>query len=103
MRITVLTDVEDERDDPRASDEVVPQVADALAAAGHRVDVLGVYADVRRFVAALDERRPELVFNLLGSFGDDLNGDIARAADSEDLREGAAAWAARRPPKFTGR
>src|SRR6266478_5345107 len=34
---------------------------------------------------------------------DDLNGDIARAADSEDLREGAAAWAARRPPKFTGR
>ena len=34
---------------------------------------------------------------------DDLNGDIAQAADSEDLREGAAAWAARRPPRFTGR
>jgi 1,4-dihydroxy-2-naphthoyl-CoA synthase len=33
----------------------------------------------------------------------DLNRDIARAAESEDLREGAAAWAAKRPPKFTGR
>ena len=34
---------------------------------------------------------------------DDLNRDIARAAESEDLREGAAAWTAKRPPKFTGR
>jgi enoyl-CoA hydratase/carnithine racemase len=33
----------------------------------------------------------------------DLNADIARAAESEDIREGAAAWAAKRPPKFTGR
>jgi enoyl-CoA hydratase/carnithine racemase len=32
-----------------------------------------------------------------------LNADIARAAASEDIREGAAAWAAKRPPKFTGR
>jgi len=34
---------------------------------------------------------------------DDLNADIARAAGSDDLREGAAAWAAKRPPKFTAR
>jgi enoyl-CoA hydratase/carnithine racemase len=34
---------------------------------------------------------------------DALLADIARAAGSEDLREGAAAWAARRPPKFSGR
>jgi enoyl-CoA hydratase/carnithine racemase len=34
---------------------------------------------------------------------DDLKADIARAAKSEDIREGAAAWAAKRPPKFTGR
>lgn len=32
-----------------------------------------------------------------------LRADIARAAASEDLREGAAAWAAKRTPKFTGR
>jgi enoyl-CoA hydratase/carnithine racemase len=34
---------------------------------------------------------------------DELRADIAQAAASEDLREGAAAWAAKRPPKFTGR
>jgi len=34
---------------------------------------------------------------------DDLDADIAQAAESEDIREGAAAWAAKRPPKFTGR
>jgi enoyl-CoA hydratase len=34
---------------------------------------------------------------------DELHADIARAAASEDLREGAAAWAAKRAPKFTGR
>lgn len=34
---------------------------------------------------------------------DDLQRDVMRAAKSEDLREGAAAWAAKRAPAFTGR
>jgi enoyl-CoA hydratase len=33
----------------------------------------------------------------------DLQQDIARAASSTDLKEGAAAWAAKRLPQFTGR
>lgn len=33
----------------------------------------------------------------------DLQQDIARAASSADLKEGAAAWAAKRVPQFTGR
>jgi enoyl-CoA hydratase len=32
----------------------------------------------------------------------DLKRDMARAATSADLKEGAAAWAAKRTPKFTG-
>lgn len=33
----------------------------------------------------------------------ELQRDIARAAQSADLKEGAAAWAAKRPARFTGR
>ena len=33
----------------------------------------------------------------------DLQHDMARAAASADLKEGAAVWAEKRPPKFTGR
>jgi len=34
---------------------------------------------------------------------EDLNRDVARAANSEDLKEGGAAWAEKRTPVFQGR
>ncbi|HXE58694.1 MAG TPA: hypothetical protein VNK43_11890 [Gemmatimonadales bacterium] len=76
MRITVLSYVD--REDARAAeyDPVVRQVAGALRRLGHQVSVLGVHADVKRLIGGLRRRRPDLVFNLLEMFGDNLSGDI---------------------------
>jgi len=47
-------------------------VADALAAAGHEVKTFDVSRDVGALIAALDEMRPDVVFNALhGRFGED--------------------------------
>ena len=77
MKITVLTGLENE--DPKSYDVVADQVAAALAEKGHKASVLGVYDDVRTLVSGLRRRRPELVFNLLESFGKSTAGDFAIA------------------------
>ena len=43
---------------------------------GHRVSILGVHSDLKRLVSRLSRRRPELVFNLMEMFGDNVFGDI---------------------------
>ena len=72
MRITILTYLEKE-DDPHF-DEVVPQVARALRRGGHTVSILGVHGDVRKLISGLTRRKPDLVFNLMESFGDSYLG-----------------------------
>jgi D-alanine-D-alanine ligase len=77
LKITVLTDSGD--GNPRASnayDPVVGQVAAALRDKGHRVSILGVRGDLKRLLAGLGRRRPELVFNLTESFGGRTGGDV---------------------------
>ena len=54
----------------------MPQVARTLRRLGHRVSVLGVHGDVKRLIAGLSRRKPELVFNLMEMFGDNVFGDI---------------------------
>ena len=80
MRITVLTHADRENAKASEFDEVVSQVARALRRLGHRVSVLGVHTDVRRFIAGLSRRKPELVFNLAEMFGDNVSGDMLVAA-----------------------
>jgi D-alanine-D-alanine ligase len=75
MRITVLTNVEEEAS--KELDPVVRQVASALRRHKHQVTVLAVHGDVKKLIAGLGRRKPELVFNLLEEFGEDPSGNIS--------------------------
>ncbi len=77
MNITVLAGLE--RDDPKSYDVVIDQVASALRKQKHRVSILGVHNDLRKFVSGFSRRKPDLVFNLLESFGENYGGDVAVA------------------------
>src|SRR6185312_13709056 len=76
LKITVLTYLDSEDENSNEYDPVVPQVARTLRRLGHRVSVLGVHGDVKRLIAGLSRRKPELVFNLMEMFGDNVFGDI---------------------------
>ncbi|HLJ93875.1 MAG TPA: ATP-grasp domain-containing protein [Gemmataceae bacterium] len=77
MKITVLTYLE--REKAKGHESVVDQVRAALKQTGHHVSVLGVHADVRKLLAGLSRRKPDLVFNLMEMFGRNLFGDVAVA------------------------
>ncbi|HEV7509031.1 MAG TPA: ATP-grasp domain-containing protein [Thermoanaerobaculia bacterium] len=67
MKITVLTGLE--KPDPKSYDVVADQVAAALTKKGHKTSILGVYDDVSKLVSGISRRKPDLIFNLLESFG----------------------------------
>jgi D-alanine-D-alanine ligase len=75
VKITVLTYLDD-GENSKDYDPVVPQVARTLRKLGHRVSVLGVHGDLKRLVAGLSRRKPDLVFNLMEMFGENVFGDI---------------------------
>lgn len=78
MKITVLTAFESENES--TCDPVVDQVASALREKnGHQVSVLATFKSVPELVEGLTSHAPDLVFNLLESFGDDTSGDVAVA------------------------
>ena len=67
MKITVLTGLE--KPDPKSYDVVADQVAAALRKKGHKTSILGVYDDVSKLISGISRRKPDLIFNLLESFG----------------------------------
>jgi D-alanine-D-alanine ligase len=74
MKTTVLAYLD--KEDGEIADSVVGQVAAALRKGGHRVSVFGVHGDPRKLISGLIRRRPELVFNLMEMFGDNLLGAV---------------------------
>jgi D-alanine-D-alanine ligase len=51
-------------------DEVVDEVTAALLDGGHRVSQIGINDDIRELLDKLDDKRPDLVFNLCERFAD---------------------------------
>ncbi|HEY2739388.1 MAG TPA: ATP-grasp domain-containing protein [Thermoanaerobaculia bacterium] len=76
MKVTVLTGLEKEGE---ACDPVVGQIAAALQENDHQVSVLAVHKDVREIIDGVQEQKPDLVFNLLETFGGNTAGDVAVA------------------------
>jgi D-alanine-D-alanine ligase len=76
MKITVLTYLDSKDENSKDYEAVVPQVAKALRSLGHRVSLLGSHGDVKRLTAGLSRRKPDLVFNLMEMFGENIFGDI---------------------------
>lgn len=82
MRITVLAYLEAQAKQP---DIAISQVTDALQEAGHATSIVTVHDDVPRLIEALHDSKPELVFNLLESFGADVIGGQMGVAGLLDL------------------
>lgn len=83
MKITVLHYLEGADDE---ADAVVGQVEAALQQSGHTVSVLGIYNDLHGLIDGVRQDRPDLVFNLMEMFGDDVCADIAVAGVLDLLR-----------------
>jgi D-alanine-D-alanine ligase len=77
MKITILTHLETEN--AKTHDIVVDQVSDALRGAGHKVSVLGVHGNLLKLRTGLARRKPDLVFNLMETFGDTQLGAVGLA------------------------
>jgi D-alanine-D-alanine ligase len=77
VRITVLTWLE--REQANDHDAVVDHVVAALESRHHDVEVVGVHGDVKKLVRGIEGTRPELVFNLMEMFEDNLLGDVGVA------------------------
>lgn len=84
MNVTILAYQEPTEPQP---DVVVEQVADALAQAGHQATAQTIQSDVTALVRGLESARPDLVFNLVESFGDDIIGGLMGVTGVLDLLE----------------
>jgi D-alanine-D-alanine ligase len=84
MDITILAYLEPGDEKP---DIVMEQVAAALEKSGHKTSILTIRHDVVEMVEGLKKRKPQLVFNLVESFGDDILGGAMGVAGVLDLLE----------------
>jgi D-alanine-D-alanine ligase len=82
MDITILAYLEPGDDKP---DIVMEQVANALQTAGHKTSILTIRHDVDEILDGLRKPKPDLIFNLVESFGHDILGGTMGVAGVLDL------------------
>ncbi len=82
MKITILAFLEPDATEP---DVVMEQVARALQSAGHKTTLVTIRDDVNQLVTDVRQSKPDLVFNLVESFGDDILGGLMGVAGVLDL------------------
>jgi D-alanine-D-alanine ligase len=82
MKITILAYLEPDATEP---DVVMPQVAEALEAAGHKTSILTIHDDVPAMIAGIRDRKPDLIYNLVEGFGDDILGGLMGVVGVLDL------------------
>ena len=75
MKITLLSDIENDG----VRDDVIDQVEDALRQNGHGVSTLLVHDDIKKLVGGLLRRKSDLIFNLIETFGKNIQGDVGIA------------------------
>lgn len=83
MRITVVAYVEQEGS--QDCDVVIPQVIRALESHGHTVETLFIHSDVLSLIGGIRENNPDLVFNLVESFANDMVGGLVAVTGALDL------------------
>jgi D-alanine-D-alanine ligase len=84
MDITILAYLEPGDEKP---DVVMDQVAKALESAGHKTSILTIRHDVNEIIDGLAKPKPDLIFNLVESFGHDILGGTMGVAGLLDLLE----------------
>jgi D-alanine-D-alanine ligase len=82
MKITILAYLEADATEP---DVVMPQVAEALESAGHKTSILTIHDDVPAMIAGLRERKPDLIYNLVEAFANDIVGGLMGVVGVLDL------------------
>ncbi len=69
LKVSVLY-WEERKPEGNTHDEVVNQVTAALSEGGHKTSLIGINDDLRELLGQLDDKRPDLVFNLCERFAD---------------------------------
>lgn len=82
MQITILAYLEPGDEKP---DVVIEQAARALESSGHKTTIVTIRDDVGAMLEKLRKPKPDLVFNLVESFGDDILGGTMGVAGVLDL------------------